>query len=90
MDSITLKAYAKINLGLDVLRKRQDGYHDVCMIMQTIDLYDTISIEKSKSLKKFSKMRKTLKASNLRIGFLKIFHKNKILGDSSTKIFIGF
>lgn len=51
MDSITLKAYAKINLGLDVLRKRQDGYHDVCMIMQTIDLYDTISIEKSKSLK---------------------------------------
>jgi hypothetical protein len=35
-------------------------------------------------------MRKTLKASNLRIGFLKIFHKNKILGDSSTKIFIGF
>lgn len=46
MNSITVKAYAKINLGLDVLRKRPDGYHDVCMIMQSIDLYDTITIEK--------------------------------------------
>ncbi len=46
MNSITLKAYAKINLGLDVLRKREDGYHDVCMIMQTIQLYDTLVIKK--------------------------------------------
>ena len=45
MNSITMKAYAKINLGLDVLRKREDGYHDVCMIMQTIDLYDTLTIK---------------------------------------------
>jgi 4-diphosphocytidyl-2-C-methyl-D-erythritol kinase len=47
MDSIKIKAYAKINLGLDVLRKREDGYHDVRMIMQTIDLYDTLTIEKT-------------------------------------------
>lgn len=47
MNSITLKAYAKINLGLDVLSKRTDGYHDVCMIMQSIDLYDTLTIKKS-------------------------------------------
>ena len=47
MNSITVKAYAKINLGLDVLRKRPDGYHDVCMIMQSINLYDTITITKS-------------------------------------------
>ncbi len=47
MNSITVKAYAKINLGLDVLRKRPDGYHDVCMIMQSLDLHDTITIEKS-------------------------------------------
>jgi 4-diphosphocytidyl-2-C-methyl-D-erythritol kinase len=47
MDSITIKAYAKINLGLDVLRKREDGYHDVCMIMQSLDLHDTITIRKA-------------------------------------------
>lgn len=48
MNSITIKAYAKINLGLDVLRKRPDGYHDVRMIMQTVDLHDTINIKKTK------------------------------------------
>lgn len=40
-----IKAMAKINLGLDVLRKREDGYHDVRMIMQTISLYDTLKFE---------------------------------------------
>jgi len=49
MDSIKIKAYAKINIGLDVLRKRTDGYHDVCMIMQTIDLYDTLTIKKAQN-----------------------------------------
>ena len=33
--SIVLKSYGKINLGLDVLRRREDGYHEVRMIMQT-------------------------------------------------------
>lgn len=47
MNSIKVKAYAKINLGLDVLRRREDGYHDVCMIMQSLDLHDTITIEKT-------------------------------------------
>ena len=42
MNSITLKSRAKINLSIDVLGKRQDGYHLVEMIMQTIDLYDLI------------------------------------------------
>lgn len=37
-----LKAYAKINLSIDVLRKREDGYHDVKMIMQSVNLYDII------------------------------------------------
>ncbi len=46
MDSIIVKAYAKINLGLDVIRKREDGYHDVCMIMQSLDLHDTITLTK--------------------------------------------
>lgn len=39
-----LKAYGKINLGLDVLRRREDGYHEVRMIMQTVGLYDRIDL----------------------------------------------
>lgn len=46
MNQIILKARAKINLTLDVLNKREDGYHNVKMIMQTINLYDTIFIKK--------------------------------------------
>ena len=45
-DEISLKALAKINLGLDVIGKREDGYHDVRMIMQTIHLYDRVEIKK--------------------------------------------
>jgi len=48
MDAITLKALAKINLGLDVVRRREDGYHEVRMIMQTIHLYDRLEISKNK------------------------------------------
>ncbi|MDD6505291.1 MAG: 4-(cytidine 5'-diphospho)-2-C-methyl-D-erythritol kinase [Lachnospiraceae bacterium] len=46
MDEISLKALAKINLGLDVVRRREDGYHEVRMIMQTIHLYDRLDIAK--------------------------------------------
>lgn len=45
MNSIELKSRAKINLSIDVLGKRDDGYHLVEMIMQTIDLYDVIKIK---------------------------------------------
>ena len=47
MRQIELKALAKINLGLDVLGKRENGYHDVRMIMQSIYLYDDVKIEKT-------------------------------------------
>ena len=43
-----IKAYAKINISLDIVGKREDGYHLLEMIMQSIDLYDEISIEKQK------------------------------------------
>lgn len=43
---IRQKAYAKINLGLDVLRRRPDGYHEVKMIMQTVDICDDLTFEK--------------------------------------------
>ena len=44
-----LRAMAKINLGLDVIRKREDGYHEVRMIMQTIGMYDTLDIRKKQT-----------------------------------------
>lgn len=47
MDHITRKAYAKINLGLDVLRRRPDGYHEVKMIMQTVGIYDILTFRKA-------------------------------------------
>lgn len=51
MEKIVLKARAKINLGLDVLRRREDGYHEVKMIMQSIGLYDRLTITKNKENK---------------------------------------
>ena len=42
-DYVEKKAYAKINLGLDVLRRREDGYHEVKMIMQTVDIWDRLT-----------------------------------------------
>lgn len=47
MDKIKLKALGKINLGLDVLGRRPNGYHDVRMVMQTVYLYDQILLEKT-------------------------------------------
>ncbi len=48
MDKINVKALAKINLGLDVIRRREDGYHEVKMVMQTVHLYDQLEIVKTK------------------------------------------
>lgn len=47
MDDISVKALGKINLGLDVLRRREDGYHEVRMIMQTVHLHDRLRIKKT-------------------------------------------
>lgn len=49
MNTITKKAYGKINLALDTIGKRQDGYHLVRMIMQTVNLYDVITITKKET-----------------------------------------
>ena len=46
-DVLSRKAYAKINLGLDVIRRREDGYHEVKMIMQTVSLYDVLTFAKT-------------------------------------------
>ena len=42
---VTVKAPAKINLTLDIIGRRPDGYHDVSMVMQTVSLYDTVTVE---------------------------------------------
>lgn len=47
MREISVKALAKINLGLDVLRRREDGYHEVKMVMQTIHLFDRLEIKRT-------------------------------------------
>ncbi len=48
MHTLSLNAYAKINLVLDVLKRRPDGYHEIHSVMQTISLYDEIVIQKRK------------------------------------------
>lgn len=45
MAVLEIPAYAKINLSLDVLGKRPDGYHELKMIMQTVELHDTVRLE---------------------------------------------
>ena len=44
MNTITEKAYAKLNISLDVSKAREDGYHDMVMVMQTVSLCDELSI----------------------------------------------
>ena len=45
MDVLTVPAYAKLNLSLDILRRREDGYHDLEMIMQSISLHDDVTVK---------------------------------------------
>lgn len=48
--SLRIPAYAKINLTLEVIRRRDDGYHDVATILQTVDLADTLILEPAEQL----------------------------------------
>ena len=47
MNEYQIKAYAKINLGLDVVRRLENGYHEVKMIMQTVNLYDELTLKRT-------------------------------------------
>lgn len=49
MNEYQMRAYAKINLGLDVVRRLENGYHEVKMVMQTVGIYDVLSFEKTES-----------------------------------------
>ena len=48
MNKISLQSFSKINIGLKVLRARQDGYHDIHTVFQELDFYDSILIKKKK------------------------------------------
>lgn len=48
-DTLTRRAYAKINLGLDVVRRLENGYHEVRMIMQTVGIYDVLTFTAAQS-----------------------------------------
>ena len=54
MNNIIVNSSAKVNIGLKVLKKRNDGYHNIRTIFQEIDLFDTISIEKNKNRFEFT------------------------------------
>jgi len=47
MKCISIKVNAKINLSLDITRVREDGYHDLDMLMTSVDIFDTITAQKS-------------------------------------------
>ncbi len=49
MNEYKIKAYAKINLGLDVIGRLKNGYHEVKMVMQTVGIYDELSLEKTET-----------------------------------------
>ncbi len=68
-DTLQLKAYAKINLGLDVVRKREDGYHEVRMVMQTIKLYDKLT---------FSLLEEDEIRMKTNLGFLPVNEENLV------------
>lgn len=61
----TLLAYAKINLTLEVLRRRPDGYHDIASVMQTIDLSDTLSFAVAPDLQFYCDQPTLVTADNL-------------------------
>ena len=50
MRKLCMEARAKVNLTMDVLRRREDGYHEVDLLMQSVSLHDTLTIEESDEL----------------------------------------
>lgn len=80
MENIKLKAYAKINLSLDVKEKRPDGYHEVSMIMASISLCDEVLLSKASDISLEIKNSKELSSEdNIMIkAAKKFFEKTKI------------
>ena len=57
MKQICLKAYAKINIGLNIISRRKDGYHEIETIFQQIDIHDLVKIKRCRNSKIVIKCR---------------------------------
>ena len=49
MERVTLQSFSKVNIGLKIVKKRRDGYHDIHTVFQELDFHDRISLKKKKS-----------------------------------------
>ena len=56
MKSHTIKSYAKVNVGLQILNQRPDGYHNINTVFQELDFYDTIELKKKIEVVNFIQM----------------------------------
>lgn len=79
---VKVKAYAKINLMLDIVNRRTDGYHDLFMIMQSIGIYDTVTVSETKS----KKITITCNIDDIPLDEHNIAHKAAAAFFSATKI----
>ena len=90
MNKIIVNSNAKVNIGLKILKKRKDGYHNIRTILQEIDLIDIISIEKNKNTFKFTTNVTWLGDNNLCVVAYKLmkkkFHINEISIDLKKNI----
>ena len=79
MFDLSLPSYAKINLGLTLLKKREDGYHDIATAFQQIDLHDILSFRKTSSRISITSNRPDipLDNKNLACRAFQLFQKNQ-------------
>ena len=87
MNSVKIKANAKINLTLGILGKREDGYHLIDTIMQSVSLFDTVKISKSKKIKATYSNKSINKTNNMALKAADAFFKaTEIEGGANIKI----
>ncbi len=90
LDNLKLKSYAKINLYLHVLNKRDDGFHNISSLLSRIDLYDSITFEKSEIFEVEYSGPEGNKVSNDNITQLITYLKNeKIIDELNYRIKIN-
>ena len=65
VEKVTVQAPAKVNLTLEVLGKRPDGYHDIASVMQAISLFDTLTIRPSDEIKVVAEIKDLKTRDNL-------------------------
>ena len=76
MHSLKFKSYAKINIGLKILNKRNDGFRNISTLFQEINFYDTLEIEKTGGEVLFDSNKTWLKNDNTNL-CIKAFNKLK-------------